>query len=220
MFLGGSAILSQKKQPSEYDVPSPNKHSLDDSDEIKMSAAKRNSNTTSNSTCSHLIERLIIDNETAPLIDKEKNECNAKDSEFLSEPIGEKENGMTEPSTLSNNQDTVAQNTQVDTEKSKLHSSDQPYRSNECQIYTTSDSSTDDFYSKFKRSSSIVSPSWSPEEEPSIEEVLDRGWSSDAAEANTRKNLQDRLADTWTEFLSPGRLLSISENRCSWDSAI
>ncbi len=73
------------------------------------------------------------------------------------------------------------------------------------QLYASSDSSTDDFYSRFKRSSSIVSPSWSPDDEPTIEEALERGSvpnTADDAKKNPRSS--GRLGDSWTEFLAPG----------------
>ena len=76
------------------------------------------------------------------------------------------------------------------------------------QVYTTPDSSTDDFYSKFKRGNSIVSPSWSPEDEPSIEEALERSEPPDVSEVNTTKDLRHRLVDTWTEFLAPGKVFT------------
>ena len=50
-----------------------------------------------------------------------------------------------------------------------------------------------------------MSPSWSPENEQSIEEALERDVPPDASEATARKDLRHRLADTWTEFLAPGK---------------
>ena len=82
------------------------------------------------------------------------------------------------------------------------------------QIYVTSDSSSDDFYSKFRRADSTLGSPYSPE--PSLEEVID--YTRVEPEQGTTKygqdNMLSKLGDTWTEFLAPG--ISSTPTNQSW----
>ena len=164
----------------------------------------------SDSPYSDLIERLISDNENKPPEVENSSERDPKDSDFLSEMIGDTADGFSGATEIiqdASDEHSKSQDTDLGAELNQFVSSNSNFSSKSKepqQIYATSDSSTDDFYSKFKRGNSIVSPGWSPEEEPSIEEAIEKGEPTETLEAATRKDLRNRLADTWTEFLAPG----------------
>ena len=88
-------------------------------------------------------------------------------------------------------------------EKSKFEKTD-IFQDESSQIYVTLDSSSDDFYSKFRRADSTLGSPYSPE--PSLEEVID--YTRVEPEQGTTKygqdNMLSKLGDTWTEFLAPG----------------
>ena len=161
---------------------------------------------------SDLIERLISDNDSNSHEVKNGEEPDGKDSDFLNEIVGEKEEELDKTTVITpdaNNDCKEIQDTELKTTLNQPVSSNISSNVNEIQqIYTTPDSSTDDFYSKFKRGNSIVSPGWSPEEEPSIEEAIEKSEPLEVVRGTTKKDLQNRLADTWTEFLAPGTVAS------------
>ena len=194
-----------QQQSTSSDLPIENSQTQKDKEEVTQPKPS-----VSDSPYSDLIERLISDNKNKPPGVENTSEADPKDSDFLNEMIGDTADGFSGDTEIihdASDEHSKSQDTHVGTEVNQSISSNSNFstKSNEPQqMYTTSDSSTDDFYSKFKRGNSIVSPGWSPEEEPSIEEAIEKGKLTEVLQVAARKDLQNRLADTWTEFLAPG----------------
>ncbi len=184
-------------------VPAVNDRSAENQSHDEQTGGSNEKKTTE---FSDFIDQLIHDETTAQRTERDKPDAETKDKAFLSEIISQNSN-QDIPKTKSETDKTLPPGQEMTKSETDIFR-----KRSDRQMHTSSDSSsTDDFYSRFGgRSSSIVSPGWSPEEETTIEEAVHRD-TLQTTETNT-KDLQNRLADTWTEFLAPGNSKNSKES--------